>query len=58
MVKAQKGLCYICEGKPRGLWKKLVIDHNHVIGKIRKLLCDRCNMAIGSVEENIDILKK
>ena len=38
--------CAICE-KPRSAFKKnLAIDHNHKSGKIRGLLCYRCNKFI------------
>lgn len=39
-----------------GSIKKLAIDHCHKTGKIRSLLCWRCNGTIGKVEENITIL--
>jgi len=32
------------------------IDHNHKTGKIRGLLCCRCNLALGNVNENVTIL--
>jgi hypothetical protein len=31
---------------------RVVVDHNHVTGKVRELLCFRCNMAIGLFKEN------
>jgi len=45
---AQHGLCAICL-QPA----KLVIDHNHKTGKVRELLCQGCNVGIGSFGENI-----
>ena len=38
-------------GEPR-------IDHNHKTGKIRGLLCDDCNTALGSFQDNPLILIK
>ena len=38
-------------GKPR-------IDHNHLTGKIRGLLCDECNLVLGKCKDNPLILIK
>ncbi len=40
--------CEICyQDKP------LVIDHCHKTGKIRGILCNQCNQALGSINESI-----
>lgn len=62
MFFEQGGLCAIC-GKPetttmRNAVKFLAIDHDHVTGKVRKLLCHRCNTALGLVGDSIEVLKK
>lgn len=46
-ARAQGGACAICGNDE----KRLVVDHNHSTGKVRDLLCDRCNRAVGVVEE-------
>ncbi len=53
---SQANCCAICKQKPgkRGL----VIDHCHTSGKVRGLLCDNCNMALGLLKENIEILEQ
>ena len=33
------------------------IDHNHITGKVRGLLCDHCNWAIGHVKESLTTLR-
>ena len=33
------------------------IDHCHITGKIRKLLCIRCNNALGFLDDSIERLK-
>lgn len=57
MMKQQKGKCKICGKKhqnERAKW--LVVDHDHSNGKVRSLLCDRCNTVLGLVEENKSLL--
>jgi hypothetical protein len=48
MCCQQNGRCLICEEKPN----KLVVDHDHKTGKVRGLLCNSCNLAIGYLKEN------
>jgi len=58
MYKNQKGVCAICKNKeicPRH--KHLSVDHNHETGKIRGLLCNTCNKALGLFKENPQYLK-
>lgn len=45
MLSAQKGLCAICFGKfgSRGPY----VDHDHLRGNVRGLLCARCNTGLG-----------
>lgn len=54
MIKRQNGLCAICQIQP----KKLCVDHNHKTGQVRELLCQQCNLAIGNVKEDFEILKR
>ncbi len=37
--------------------KRLAVDHNHTTNKIRGLLCHKCNVALGSFQESIEILE-
>lgn len=60
----QRNLCAIC-GKPEraihkryGTPKVLAVDHSHKTGKIRGLLCQNCNNAIGHIHEDISLLEK
>lgn len=38
----QNGTCAICQ-RARGIRKKLSVDHDHVSGEVRGLLCQKCN---------------
>lgn len=57
MHKAQKGLCACCGQAESAMhWKGkkrvLAIDHNHTTGKVRQLICHRCNIILGLAKEN------
>lgn len=52
MFAEQLGLCAICH-KPEDI--KLAVDHCHDTGKIRGLLCKRCNMGIGLLGDSPEI---
>lgn len=34
------------------------MDHNHDTGKVRSVLCHRCNVGLGMFQENVDKLKR
>lgn len=59
MLEQQKGLCAICESPaPDHHKKRLNIDHCHATGKVRGLLCDACNRAIGLLKDSPLLLNK
>ncbi len=61
MKYEQAGLCAICHEPPKpGKWgnRELSVDHNHKTGRVRSLLCSRCNVVVGLVEESIPLLHK
>jgi len=49
MLEEQNGLCAICRRPPPGK-HRLGIDHNHMTGQIRALLCKNCNRDVGVLE--------
>lgn len=56
MRQAQGGVCAICHcpelAMRAGKLLPLAIDHNHATGKIRSLLCGRCNRALGLLDDS------
>lgn len=57
MFEIQNGVCFVCnEANPSG--NRLHVDHNHKTGKIRKLLCTRCNLLAGRLEKDNKIVEK
>lgn len=57
MHKAQSGQCDCC-GKHESEFKRgLHIDHDHVTGQVRGLLCTKCNPGIGYFDESVTKLE-
>lgn len=54
LFEKQNGLCAICR---RPDTKKLAVDHDHKTGKIRGLLCQAHNRAIGMFHDDIKELE-
>lgn len=51
MFGMQEGLCAICAGVLAGK-RNLHVDHDHKTGRIRGLLCQRCNLILGHAKDN------
>ncbi len=52
LLKQQNNVCKICKQKCKTK-KFLSVDHCHSTGKIRGLLCVKCNSALGMLNDNI-----
>jgi hypothetical protein len=55
MLKVQGNKCAICgDSSPKNTGKSapFVVDHDHKTKKVRGILCNRCNMAIGLFLDN------
>lgn len=61
MFNEQSGCCAMCGKHQSELKRRLDVDHNHISGKTRGLLCFPCNTGIGSLrvdELGIELLLK
>ena len=59
MLAAQDSRCAVCDTmNPRGSSGLFVVDHDHGTGCVRGLLCHRCNMAIGQLGDDPQLLRK
>jgi dCMP deaminase len=57
LLTLQDGVCAICKEATHGDNSEyLCIDHDHKTGKVRGLLCDKCNRSIGSLRDNPKLL--
>ena len=59
--------CPICLKTSDDLWNRgsyantkiskktiFVLDHDHITGKFRGYICDRCNTSLGAIEDNLE----
>lgn len=64
MLQDQDGKCAICKREELArayVTKKvraLAVDHCHVTGYVRGLLCRACNLGIGHFDDNLEFLKE
>lgn len=61
-VKSRGENCEVC-GIPISVGVKkpkerACLDHNHITGELRGILCSNCNTALGLVAENTEVLRQ
>lgn len=61
LLESQNGVCAICQQPEtfsiRGTVCELAVDHDHQTGKVRGLLCQHCNTAIGKFKEDPTLIR-
>lgn len=61
MLEEQGNVCKIClqpeQMLHKGNPKRLCVDHDHITGRVRGLLCQRCNTTLGRYEDNPELMK-
>jgi hypothetical protein len=55
MLLGQDGVCKICSKPPLDN-PYLCVDHSHITGRVRGLLCTRCNTGLGQFEDDPELL--
>jgi hypothetical protein len=59
LLAKQGHTCAICRTtKPLGRWGRFVVDHDHDTGKVRGLLCNSCNVALGRLGDTVEGLSR
>ncbi len=58
----QRGICGICGSSERdivnGKRKDLAVDHDHLTGRVRGLLCGVCNRGIGALGDSVERIRR
>jgi hypothetical protein len=58
MLEEQGGACAICRTDDPGGSGTWHVDHDHETGRVRGLLCVRCNVAIGLLHDDLNLLRQ
>jgi hypothetical protein len=54
MFEAQGYRCKLCKRIPT----KPSVDHCHITGKVRGILCHKCNFALGLLDDNLYLVEE
>jgi hypothetical protein len=54
----QGSCCAICKATEPGSKNGWHVDHSHVTGKVRGILCHHCNLTIGHAKDDVERLKQ
>lgn len=56
MLSSQGNSCAVCSGQSQ--YEMFDVDHCHETGKVRGLLCRKCNTALGLFRDSVDVLQR
>ena len=58
-IQIQGNRCAMCDSPEPGMGRKrFSVDHDHQTGKVRGLLCGRCNLLLGHSKDDVTLLQK
>lgn len=58
LIESQNNSCKVCGAHAKNNLKgKLYIDHCHTTGKVRGLLCMKCNSALGLLNDDKELIQ-
>ena len=58
MLNYQENKCAICKVDYSKVSRRFAVDHCHITGKIRGLLCIECNRGLGAFDDSSKLLEK
>lgn len=59
LLEAQQGVCAVCrQPETSKVSKRLCVHHDHATGKVIALLCRRCNIAMGQLNDDPVLLRR
>ena len=59
LLEQQNGKCAICCSEiGDAMGNRLYVDHDHISGKVRGLLCSKCNFGLGNFNDDAELMRK
>ena len=58
LFTSQHGKCAVCGDPIQRSTSSTHLDHDHETGRVRAFLCQKCNIAVGMVRENVRIVSR
>lgn len=57
VLDSQNGVCKVCD-RPCPTGERLTVDHDHLTGAVRGLLCRNCNAGLGNFKDDPELLER
>jgi hypothetical protein len=58
LLQQTNGICPICLTEFSGFNHRAVVDHCHTTGRVRGILCNGCNAAIGFLKDDTKVVQR